>query len=359
MIKIYKENKKLITDFLFILILVLFAFVFFKFMLKLIFPFILGWILSFIFTPIVNFFERKFHIHRTFGTLISIVLFISLFSLIIFAVVNKIIYEGTLLYNNLPIYISEIKNVMEKLTLTIQNVLDAMPISIKAYIKGSNIDLGSIITSFFNTSNTFKSSMNLVLKIPNIIVIILISLVSTFFFTKDKKQIYSYFLNIFPKKLTENFSYLKQNLWDAIIGYIKAQLILMLFTFTICTIGLLVLQSPYSLIIGVIISIIDALPFFGSGFILWPLALINFLNGKTNLAVGFVIIYLTILLMRQIMEPKILGSQIGLHPLITLFSMYIGLKTFGVFGMILGPVTAIFIKAMLNIKTNLYDNKPI
>lgn len=357
MIKIYTENKKFITDIFFILILIVFSFVFFKFLLKLIFPFLLGWILSFIFTPIANFFEKKFHIHRTFGSLISIILFITLFSFVIFAAINKIVSEGTLLYNNLPLYLSEVKNVFEKLALAFQNILEALPLSLKTYVRSGNIDFGDILTSFFKTSNTFKSSMNFVFKIPNVIVIILITLISSFFFTKDKELIYGYFFKTFPPKLSENFSYLKQNLWDAIIGYIKAQLILMTFTFTICMIGLLILKSQYSLLIGVIISVIDALPFFGSGFILWPLALTNFLNGKIDLAVGFIIIYLAVLLMRQIMEPKVLGSQIGLHPLVTLLSMYVGLKIFGVLGMILGPVTAIFIKAMLKIKTNLFDCK--
>ena len=138
----------------------------------------------------------------------------------------------------------------------------------------------------------------------------------------------------------------KEHLKYSILGYVKTQCILMFYTFTICIIGLFLLRSPYALLLSVIISLIDALPFFGSGFILWPGAVIYLIMGSSSIAIGYLIIYHCVNFMRQVMQPKILGTQIGLHPLLILISMYIGLKCIGFLGMIIGPILAVLLKAI-------------
>lgn len=136
----------------------------------------------------------------------------------------------------------------------------------------------------------------------------------------------------------------KKELKASVWGYIKTQFILMGFTFSITIVGMLIMRSPYPILLSILIAVIDALPFFGSGFILWPGAVIHLLSGNTFLAIGYLILYGIIQIMRQILQPKILGTQIGLHPLLTLFSMFFGLKCVGVWGLILGPVLAVILK---------------
>ena len=120
----------------------------------------------------------------------------------------------------------------------------------------------------------------------------------------------------------------------------------MIYTFSACLVGLLLLRSPYALLLSVVISLIDALPFFGSGFILCPGAVIYLVMGEPYIALGYVIIYLCVNSIRQILQPKILGTQIGLHPLWILISMYVGLKCIGLLGMIIGPILAVLLKAI-------------
>ena len=134
----------------------------------------------------------------------------------------------------------------------------------------------------------------------------------------------------------------------SVLGYLKTQLILMGFVFIVTLIGMLVLHSPHPLLLSILIAIIDALPFFGSGFILWPGAIYFFTRGNTFLAIGYLALYGIIQITRQILQPKILGPQIGLHPLLTLFSMYFGFKCIGVFGLILGPIVAVVLKALFH-----------
>ena len=194
--------------------------------------------------------------------------------------------------------------------------------------------------------------------------IIIVALISAYFFTKDKTLIsaftHKHFHTLFEGQLKEA----KEQLKYSILGYVKTQCILMFYTFVICIIGLLLLRSPYALLLSVIISFIDALPFFGSGFILWPGAVIYMIIGKPSVAVGYIIIYLCVNFMRQIMQPKILGTQIGLHPLLILISMYIGLKCIGFLGMIIGPILAVLLKAVyqasetVDVEKLLHQNKP-
>ena len=110
------------------------------------------------------------------------------------------------------------------------------------------------------------------------------------------------------------------------------------------------MRSPYALLLSVAIAIIDALPFFGSGFILWPGALLQFISGNTALGIGYLAIYAIVQVVRQLMQPKILGAQIGMHPLLTLFSMYFGYTCIGFWGLILGPVVAVILRTILSFR---------
>ena len=117
---------------------------------------------------------------------------------------------------------------------------------------------------------------------------------------------------------------------------------------TICFIGLSIINVRYALLIAVIIGIIDALPVFGSGFIIWPWCIYNLIIGNYGMTIGLIILYVVLLITRQFLEPKIIGKQIGIHPLVTLMSIYIGIKIFGVFGFIIGPCIIIIIKSLQN-----------
>ena len=113
---------------------------------------------------------------------------------------------------------------------------------------------------------------------------------------------------------------------------------------------MLILRSPHPLLLSAVTAVIDALPFFGSGFILWPGAVFHLIMGQSFLALGYLVIYGIIQVVRQILQPRILGAQIGLHPLLTLFSMYFGFQCIGVWGLLLGPVIAVILRAFFRLR---------
>jgi predicted PurR-regulated permease PerM len=101
--------------------------------------------------------------------------------------------------------------------------------------------------------------------------------------------------------------------------------------------GLIILQNPYALMIGLIMAVLDFLPILGSGSVLIPWALFHLVTGEVNAAVGLMALYAVITITRQVLEPKILGEQIGVHPLLSLVSVFVGFQVFGVLGIFIGP----------------------
>ncbi len=337
------KNKKMIINISIILFVILFSYVFFNYLFKYIAPFVIGWIISLIYNPIVDFLENKFNIKRWLGTLITIVLIIGFLSSAVALVFSKLFTEAELFINRLPSYIDNLKIIIIDLGNKVKEIFNNLPFGNIFDFNKSPINFSNIITPIIQTGSS--GSFNAVKAIPGFLMIVIMALISSYFFSKDKYEIKKFFKKHIPLSENNHWIIVKQNLLNSLGGYFKTQLILMCYTFVICTIGFLIIKSPYGLLLSVVTSIIDALPFFGSGFILWPAIAISVLSGEYYLAVGYTIIYLIINLMRQIMQPKILGTQIGIHPLIALISMYIGLKIVGVLGMIIGPIIAVVIKA--------------
>lgn len=142
----------------------------------------------------------------------------------------------------------------------------------------------------------------------------------------------------------------------AVVGsaYLKTQGSIMLLTMTICTIGLVLLGNPYSFLLGIVIGLLDALPIFGTGTVLIPWALISIVGGNWGRGLVLLAIYIICYFLREIMEAKMMGDKVGISPLETLISMYIGLQLFGILGFILGPIGLIIIEDMVE----LYDRPP-
>ena len=137
---------------------------------------------------------------------------------------------------------------------------------------------------------------------------------------------------------------LKTQFFSTVVSIIKAYAILMGFTFIQLLTGFIVAGIDYPVLLALFISLIDILPVLGTGTVLIPWCIILFLSGNVKTGLCILILYVIITLTRQIAEPKVLGNSVGLHPLVTLISMYFGLKLIGVKGLFLFPLTMIIIK---------------
>lgn len=314
--------------------------------LVLLLPFIFGWIISIIVEPMVCFLNKKFRIYRGLSSFISIIAFVVIAGLIISSLGGLLISELTKLSNRLPSLSLKANDLLSYIDQRFQSFYISISPNIAQSIYDTLYNILNSLTKYIGVLAT--STINFVTAIPNFLLFILFTLLSSFFISKDKEKIYKFIRSRIPDSIfrSKKLKILKEDLFSALLGYIRAQLILMTITFVESAIGLTLIGANYSILIALIVSFVDALPVLGSGSIYIPWIIVKLLQNDFNTAIFLLILYLTITIVRQTLEPKILSTQIGLYPLVTLMSIYIGIRLFGFIGIILGPIIVISILAL-------------
>lgn len=307
-------------------------------------PFLLGWIIASIIEPTVDLMTNRFKVPRGLSAFIATLFFVLFTGLLISLIGGIIIVELTKLSISLPEYSRKIYFQGLPFFERAQNVYFTLPPDIAQQIVNG---LNTLLQNLTNLLGIVISSLLSFLSgIPGVLIFILVTIISAFFIARDKKMITRFIRAQIPDHLLNKGKVLKHDLLFALIGYIKAQLILMSITFVECVIGLTVIGIDYSVLIALLASIIDAFPILGTGSVFVPMILWHLITAKYKTAISLAVLYGIIIFVRQLLEPKILGTQIGLYPLVTLMSMYIGLKIFGVIGLIIGPISMIIFMAL-------------
>ena len=245
--------------------------------------------------------------------------------------------------NSLAAFNDKYDELYEGLSPKLKNFFDSFKGEFTVSLKSS---FAPYTAKILNVAKRFAYSL------PDIVVFFFMFLLSTFFITKDYMLIKNFFYENCPEKVLKIIRSFKNTAFSAFLTYIKAQLILMTITFSIVTLALWILGTKYPFVMGFVIGFVDALPFFGTAIIIVPWAFASFVSGKYVFALGLMITQVIAFTTRQLLEPKIVSSQIGLHPLVTLVSMYVGLNLLGVGGIIIGPILALFlVNAYVSVKS--------
>lgn len=335
----------IISKLMIILIIVLLYFIIAKSIVFML-PFIIGWLISIIIEPMVTFLHKRLKFYRGIASFISLISFVVIAGVLISSLGGLLFSELTRLTDKLP----DIAVKINEFFTYIDEKFQSLYINISPNIATSVYDT---LYNFLNSLTRYlgvlaTSTINVVTAIPNFLLFLLFTMLSSFFISKDKEKIYGFFRERIPAKVYRNkkLRILKDDLLGALFGYIKAQLILMTITFTESAIGLTLIGVNYSILFAFIISLVDALPVLGSGSIYIPWIILKLIEADYNTAIFLFVLYLTITIVRQTLEPKILSTQIGLYPLVTLMSIYIGIRIFGFIGIILGPIIVITIFAL-------------
>lgn len=186
--------------------------------------------------------------------------------------------------------------------------------------------------------------MGIVSSLPGLILSFVVLVTATFYMCADVAGINSFIAGLFPPEKREKlFAAKKRSAADA-GRYIRAYLLILFITFAQLLTGFLILKIPYALTLAAVIALIDILPVLGVGTVLIPWAGILLIRGQTYTGVGILLLFAIIWLARQIIEPKIVGHSMGVHPLITLAAMYTGFTMLGVSGLFIFPIAAMLIK---------------
>ncbi len=312
--------------------------------LKLFMPFILGYLFSLLANPLADLLEKRFRLPRTASAILVLLILVGVIGGILTGIISKIVQEIKNVYDNFPaIYVNAV-NMWEEVTDKLSNIYNVLPTAVQNALSGVGENVRESLQGLteLEYAPIFTSAKNIAKKVPSIFVSSIVFLLSAFFMISDAKKIKAAFSKVNTGTFRERFWKAKQEIKKYVGGYIKAQLIIMSFSFVILFIGLNILDIEYSLLIAIGTAFLDALPFFGTGAVLWPWAVISFITGEIGVGVGMIIIYLAVIFTRQMIEPKIVSKNIGMNPILTLMSMYVGFKLFSLGGMILGPLTLMF-----------------
>ncbi len=316
------------------------------FMISLFLPFLLGYVFSLIVNPLADKLQKRLKLPRGLSAIIVLVVTIGIIGSIIVGVLWKVFDELRNLYYNFPVIYENIMSGFKAIQSKWFTIHNLMPENVQFALDNLINTAEDKLTDVVNNLNYLpmvEYAGNFAKSLPGVFISLIVFILSSYFMVSDNKTVSNAVHKVLSEKTIDRYHILRDNLGKYLGGYIKAQLIIMSIAFVIIFTGLSILKIEYALLIAVAIAIFDALPFFGSGGILAPWALISFITSDVKLGIGLLIIYVTILLTRQFIEPKIVSKNIGMHPIITLMAMYVGFRTFSIGGLIFGPVTMMII----------------
>lgn len=258
-------------------------------------PFVVGWIIASIATPVVNWLEKRLKIRKKLGSALIIIGVLALM--------------GTLGYFAVSWLVSEVSSLMSKIS-----------------------------------EPTVSAAGNIAKRVPSYLVSTIVAVMSSYFFISEREEVVTWVKQIAPKSVTERMIMVIDNLKYAVGGYFKAQFKIMGIVFLILAVGLGFLKVHYFVLSAFLIAFLDFLPFFGTGTAMIPWAIYAVFMGDYKRAVVLVVIYAITQIVRQLIQPKLVGDSVGLNPLVTLLLIYIGYRIGGVIWMILAvPVGMVLI----------------
>lgn len=312
---------------------------------KYILPFIIAYFFASLIEPVVKLIERKIKIPRKIGTVFSILFVLGFIGLIIGFLISRLIREIRDVYLSLEINMETLVEFFDRVIEQINEIFIQLPVQITDLIEKAIQELTNNLQSILGKIIDWaQASIQVALYLPQILIFILVTILATYFMSSDKNNIIKFLDLQIPTNWLNKSKSITKNVFSAFFGWLRAQLILTSITFTELLIGLWILDINNSLLIALLIALVDVLPVLGAGTVLIPWAIITLVLGNTKLALSLALLYVIILFVRQLIEPKVLGKQIGVHPLFTLAGMYIGLKIWGVAGMFVGPLSIVALK---------------
>lgn len=311
-------------------------------------PFVAGWIVAWIASPLVHFFEARLKIRRKAGSAVVIVLVIGLVVLALYLVGGKLAKEAVGLINALPEMWENAEADFQDISQNFAVIYNKLPGNVQQRLAG----LGGDITTFFGdivgniSMPTIAAVGNFAKQLPSILIGIIMTLLSSYLFVAERDNITAWFARVCPKSIQDRYRIIKRSLVKAVGGYLKAQLKIELWMYLLLVIGLTILRVDYVLLIAFLIAFLDFIPFFGTGTVLVPWAVLKILSSDYKMAVGLLIIWGVGQLVRQLIQPKIVGDSIGVAPIPTLFLLYIGYRLGGVVGMIVAVPIGLIVYTM-------------
>lgn len=319
-------------------------------------PFGLAVFLSIFLEPLVGFFVRRLRFNRGLAVLLSLVSLFGGLALILSLVVGRLVFELIRLTKQLPnfrleltqavdVMLKKSSSLWQETNLFVQGLNPQIQLQISNNLKlaASSLERGAsdILQSFLGTLQSVPSG------ITTFITIFLITLLATFFISKDRHSVVEFWMRLIPPPYGRKFLNIAVEVSGAFAKYLRAQAILLSMTSIVTIVGLTLIGTDYALTAGLLVGFLDLIPVLGTGTVFVPWAVWSYFAGDGVFAVKLIILYVLVVLLRQLFETKVVADSLGLHPLATLIAMYLGLRLLGFSGLFIGPILVIAVQAVV------------
>lgn len=307
-------------------------------------PFVVALLIAELVEPVVSFLNRRLRLPRGLAVFVVLAVFIGLLSIALIAGISKLIQEIEAFIENLPFMYNAALDLVDHFSVE----FGAFSASLPTYIQ----DLITENLAYFeNALNRvlpkLTGTLGIVTSLPGLFTSLLIAALATFFMSRDRRMIGQFLLSLFPEAWQPKMRVVKADVWTSTMGWAKAQMLLITLTMVQSIIGLKLIGAKYAVLMGFVVGVADVLPILGPASVYVPWIIFSFVFGDKVFGLKLLILYLLVAGVRQVLEPKVVGDRVGLHPLATLFALYVGIQFFGALGVVIGPLLAILLKSMI------------
>lgn len=300
-------------------------------------PFVIGWVIALIANPLVRFLEKKLNIVRKHSSVMIVVVVLAAIIGALYLIISKLVIEAVGFAKDLPVLYDTVTIEFQQIVERYSHVFEMLPDGIKNAFDELTDNMGAYMNLLIQkvASPTVEVAGNVAKRIPSAFVNSVITILSSYLFIAERDKIMEVVKRYTPEFGKRYLGYMRKDIKHLIGGYFLAQFRIMFVVAIVLAGGFLVLQVKYGFLLAILIAMLDFLPVFGTGTALLPWAVIRVLSGDYFFAIGLGLLYILTQVIRQLIQPKIVGDTMGLPPLLTLFLLYLGFKVQGIAGMIL------------------------
>lgn len=336
-----EKRRIFIINFLYFAIISALAFIVLKFSLTLLFPFVAALVIAYVLQRPIRFISTRLRLPQKLSAILIVLLFYGIIgTLLVLGSIRVFSYVSDLVQRLPQIYLLHFSPVLTDLFRELEHALsqaDPSVVDTLDYLTGQLMQsLRSLVSNLSLTSMEVIS--NIASSLPMLFIRMILMIISTFFIAMDYESLSSFCMYQLNERSRNVVMQIKQYVVGTLFVCIRSYALIMSITFVELSVGLTVIGIRNSILIAFCIAIFDILPVLGTGGIMIPWALISVILGDYPEAVKLALLYVLITIIRNIIEPKIVGGQIGLHPVVTLVSMFAGVQLFGVIGLFGFPI---------------------
>ncbi|MDN0061884.1 sporulation integral membrane protein YtvI [Mediterraneibacter glycyrrhizinilyticus] len=309
-------------------------------------PFVIGWIIAAIASPLVNWLEKRLKIVKKLGSALIVILVLAAIVLALYFGISRLASEISDLIRNFPDMYAQLEIGLRQIGDTLSGIFERLPTGIqngwKTVVQNLDQYMGNLVSNM--SEPTVMAAGNIAKSVPYYLISFIVAVLSAYFFIVEREKVLAWMKRVSPESVQKRMTLVIDNLRYAVGGYFKAQFKIMGIVFLILLVGLGILDTGYFVLVAFLIAFLDFLPFFGTGTAMIPWAVYEFFMGDYKMTVALIVIYVITQAVHQLLQPKLVGDSVGLNPLVTLFLLYIGYRMGGILWMILAvPIGMVLI----------------